>query len=81
MDAETLQILLNVSVCMGSCCVDFRVVRLIYDCHRNDMKMHFPPNTPSNSVDVCIFNLSMVTLGIAQNMNVPTIFFKLTIVN
>lgn len=35
--------------------------------------MHFPSNTSNNSVVVCIFNISMVTLGILHNMNVPTI--------
>lgn len=61
---------------MCSCCIDFWVVIFSYDCHRNDMKMNFPPNTPSNSVVVCIFNISMVTLGIPQNTNVPTIFLS-----
>ena len=43
--------------------------------------IHFPPNTPSNCVDVCIFNLSLVTVGIAQNVDVPIFVFKLSAVN
>lgn len=75
--ANCLQILLDISICMCSC-VDFRMVGFICDCHRNNMKIQLQPNTPSNSVAVCIFSLFIVTQGITQNMNIPTVLQALS---